>query len=89
MASYTLVLSRGMYFLDEAAGTTVLDAMANGETSVVVDADILGDGFKRAGVRLAIAHVIAVIPNDDERGDPNTIPFGPNVTALRPLRQAH
>lgn len=88
MASYTLILSRGMYFLDEAGGNAVLTAMANGEASVVVDVDILGDGFKRPGVRLAISHIVAVIPNDEDAEDANEIPFGQNVTALRPLRQA-
>ena len=88
MASYTLILSRGTHFVNETDGEAILTAIANSEPTVTVDLDMIGDGFLKRGVRLATAHVVAVIPNDDDEETDDQIPFGPNVTALRPQRLA-
>ena len=63
-------------------------ALSNHEPVVTVDVDLICDGFVRRDVRLSTSHVIAVIPNVTDEAESDEIPFGPNVTPFRPLRQA-
>lgn len=88
MGSFTLILSRGTSFVCQEQGEAVLAAMAAGEPFVTVDVDLLGDGFVRRGVRLALTHVVAVVPNDEELETVDEIPYGPNVAAFRQRRAA-
>lgn len=88
MASYTLLLSRGMHFVDEAGGQAILAALSEGDAFVTVDVDLIGDGFIRRGVRLSTSHIVAIIPNDEEAVSAEPVPFGPNVTALSRQRRA-
>lgn len=86
MESYTLILTRGTHVVDRRAGDAILAALAEGAPVVSVDVDLRSDGFTQRGVQLATAHVVALIPNEDAGANDDAIPFGANVTALRPAR---
>jgi hypothetical protein len=88
MESYTIVLTRGTHVVTPAAGEAILAAMARNEQVVTVDVDMLCDGFIRTGVHLATSHIVAVIPNVSAAAGSDEIRCAPNVSALRPLRQA-
>jgi hypothetical protein len=69
--TFTLVMSKGSYVLDEEQASAVLQALEECTPHILVDADIAGDGLYRSAVRVVTAHVVALIrnePKNSERG---------------------
>ena len=64
--TFTIVLSKGAYVVDQNSAETVLAAIENGAKHVLIKADVLGDGLCLADVRVVTAHVISVLRNATE-----------------------
>lgn len=62
--TFTIVLTKGRFVVDESDAAAVLRAVEEHSPHVLVRADMLGDGLAYAPVRVVTAHVIAVTANE-------------------------
>ena len=62
----SVVLTRGIYRVDDATEACILDAMNRGAQYVEIAADVIGDGARKDNLKLFVQHVIAIIDDGDE-----------------------
>lgn len=80
-------MTRGAFVVSEDDATRVLQAVENHEPHVLVSADTMGDGLYTNPVRLIADHVIAIVENPQDDGQP-AMPGG-DERRLRAVRSAN